>query len=247
MRSIKMLDCTLRDGGCVNDFNFGENYMHEILNGLEKARIDIIAMGYIDSEQGSRVGRTKYLNERDIARLLEKKNENITYVAMIDYGKYEPELLEQCSGDSIDGIRLAFHKRDRKEAITWGRKILDRGYKLFMQPMTCLRYSDSELLDLIDDVNSQLPETTAFYIVDSFGEMHSDDVSRLAYLIDNNLKSDIAMGLHAHNNLQFSYSNAVTLLDFSMNRELIFDSSILGMGKGAGNMNTELFAEHLNT
>ena len=76
--------------------------------------------------------------------------------------------------------------------------------------------------------------------------MRLDDMYRLANLVNHNLAENIAMGLHSHNNLQLSYSNAVTLLNFPTKRDLIFDASIMGMGKGAGNMTTELFAEHLN-
>lgn len=247
MRNIRILDCTLRDGGCVNDFNFGNKYMNQILNSIEQAGIEIVELGYIDEKSGSEKDRTKYCNDRVIIDnfLLEKK-QNIKYVAMIDYGKYNPDLLQPCSSKTIDGIRLAFHKKNRKDMIEWGKKILDKGYMLFIQPMTCLNYSDAEMLDLITDVNDKLKDASAFYIVDSFGEMRLKDMERIANLVDHNLISSMPMGLHSHNNLQLSYSNAVTLLNFQTQRELIFDSSIMGMGKGAGNMNTELFAEHLN-
>lgn len=247
MRNIRMLDCTLRDGGCVNDFQFGQLYMDIILNGLERSGIEIIELGYIDSAAGSERDRTQYCNEKVIyENFLHSKKSGVTYVAMTDFGKYDPALLEPHHDASVDGIRLAFHKKDRKNMLAWGRTILEKGYKLYVQPMTCLRYSDEEMLDLIRDVNTLLPETEAFYIVDSFGEMRLDDMYRLANLVNHNLAESIAMGLHSHNNLQLSYSNAVTLLNFPTKRDLIFDASIMGMGKGAGNMTTELFAEHLN-
>ena len=247
MRNIKMLDCTLRDGGCVNNFNFGSFYMNSILYGVEKSGIEIIEVGYIDSNNGTEFQRTQYCNEQVITKnFLTNKKQGVTYVAMIDYGKYDPDLLQPRTERSIDGIRLAFHKKNRKDILSWGRKILDKGYMLFVQPMIGLRYSDVEMLDLINDVNTYLPEASSFYIVDSFGEMRLNDMNRLAYLVDHNLCPGIPMGLHSHNNLQLSYSNAVTMLNFPTERDLIFDSSIMGMGKGAGNMTTELFAEHLN-
>lgn len=247
MDRISMLDCTLRDGGCVNNFDFGESYMKQILNGIEDAGIEIIEVGYIDSKAGSPSGRTQYCNEQVISHtLLTDKKNSITYVAMVDYGKYDPELLQPRNEKTIDGIRLAFHKKDRKNMLAWGRKILEKGYQLYIQPMTCLRYSDQEMLDLISDVNLYLPEAKAFYIVDSFGEMRLKEMDRIANLIDHNLNENISLGLHSHNNLQLSYSNAVTLLNFRTQRSIIFDASIMGMGKGAGNMNSELFADHLN-
>ena len=147
---------------------------------------------------------------------------------------------------SSDLIRLAFHKKDRYEAIKIGKKIFDKGYKIYFQPMITLRYSDIELLELIELVNFELPNSEGFYIVDTFGEMRPNDMNRLMSLIDYNLNSKITLGFHSHNNLQMSYSNAIALLQFPTNRNLMLDSSIMGMGKGAGNLNTELVLEHLN-
>ncbi len=247
MKSLKVLDLTLRDGGCVNDFNFGQPYMDKIITALENSGIDIIEVGYIDEKDGSEKGRTKYCNEQVISKyFMKKKKSNVTYVAMIDYAKFNPDNLQPCSQNSIDGIRVAFHKKDRFNMIPFARKIIEKGYKLFIQPMTIMRYSDKELLEFIDLVNSQLSDANAFYIVDSFGEMRMDDMNRVLHLVDHNLIPSMTLGFHSHNNLQLSYSNAVTLLQFPTNRHLILDSSIMGMGKGAGNLNTELFLEHLN-
>lgn len=247
MKAVKVLDVTLRDGGCVIDFNFGQDYMEQILAGLEKSCVDIIEVGYLDSAKGSVQGRTQYCNEQVISQhFLKEKKPGITYVAMADLGKFNPELLHPCDGTGIDGLRIAFHKKDRERMLPVAKKVLEKGYKLFIQPMTIMRYSDREILELLDVVNTELADATAFYIVDSFGEMRMDDLNRIAHLVDHNLLPGMAMGFHSHNNLQLSYSNAVTLLQYFTDRELIVDSAILGMGKGAGNLNTELFLEHLN-
>lgn len=247
MNSIKVLDVTLRDGGCVNDFNFGQSYMEHILAAQEAAHIDIIEMGYIDEKNGSAIGRTQYINEQVIAQyILKHKVPGISYVAMMDYGKFNVDMLKKCSIDGIDGIRLAFHKKNYKDMIPLGKKIIEKGYMLYIQPMITLRYSDSELLELIDTINHELPDASGFYIVDSFGEMRPNDMERILNLVDHNLLSSMPLGFHAHNNLQMSYSNAIALLRFPTNRDIILDSSIMGMGKGAGNLNTELLLEHLN-
>lgn len=247
MNDFKVLDVTLRDGGCVNNFNFGSTYMEKILAAQESAGIDIIELGYIDEKNGSECGRTQYINERVISKnILHCKKPGITYVAMIDYGKFDIDNLDSKSEESIDGIRMAFHKHDYKDMIALGRKIMDKGYKFYIQPMITSRYSDAELLELIDLVNTELPDASVFYIVDSFGEMWPDDLKRLLHLIDHNLIESMSIGLHSHNNLQMSFTNACTLLQFEANRDVILDSSIMGMGKGAGNLNTELLIEYLN-
>lgn len=247
MHTVKILDCTLRDGGCVIDFDFGTEYMSEIVAGLEDADIDIIELGYIDHSAGVELAKTKFISDRAIySNFTLKKECGRQYVAMIDYGRYDPAFLLPRGMDTIDGIRLAFHKKDRDKMICWGRTIIEKGYDLYLQPMTCLRYTDAEILSLIEQVNNELKQTKAFYIVDSFGEMRRKDVERITCLVNHNLNRNIALGFHSHNNLQLSYSHAVDILGRISDRDLIFDASILGMGKGAGNMNTELFAENLN-
>lgn len=247
MREISLLDCTLRDGGCVNDFNFGEIYMNQIFDGVQKSGVEIIECGYIDENKGSVSGRTQFIDDVAINNsLLLRKSSNAKYVAMIDYGKFDVNKLQSRGEGTIDGIRLAFHKKNRIDMIAWAKTIMSKGYEVYIQPMLVMRYSDRELIDLIDMVNQELPNAAAFYIVDSFGEMRTADLNRVANLVDHNLVESMPVGFHSHNNLQLSYSNAMSLLDFPTHRNLIFDVSILGMGKGAGNLNAEIFAEHLN-
>lgn len=247
MSRIQVLDVTLRDGGCVNDFNFGQSYMEKILSSQEESGVEFIELGYIDQVKGSEFGRTQYINEKVIPScILKKKKQGITYVAMIDYGKFDIDNLSNHSEIGIDGIRCAFHKKNMLDIISWGRKIIDKGYKFYVQPMITMRYSDEELLHLIDIVNRELPDASGFYIVDSFGEMRPNDMSRMLNLVDHNLNHNIALGFHSHNNLQLSYSNAIAMLQFPTTRSIMLDCSIMGMGKGAGNLNTELLLEHLN-
>lgn len=247
MKSLKVLDVTLRDGGCVNNFKFGQTYMEKILAAQEASGVDVIEMGYIDDKNGSECGRTQYINEQVITEcILKNKKPGVTYVAMMDYGKFDVDKLQPRTEDSIDGIRMAFHKKNRLDMIPLGKKIIEKGYQFYIQPMITLRYSDAELLELINLVNTELPDASGFYIVDSFGEMRPNDMNRVLNLVDHNLIPSMTLGFHSHNNLQMSYSNAIALLQFPTNRDLMLDSSIMGMGKGAGNLNTELLLEHLN-
>lgn len=247
MKSLKVLDVTLRDGGCVNDFNFGQAYMEKILAAQESAGVDVIEMGYIDENKGSVEGRTQYINEQVISQtILKNKKPGITYVAMIDYGKFNVENLRTKTDADIDGIRMAFHKKNYRDIVAIGKTIMRKGYQFYIQPMITLRYSDAELLELIELVNTELPNASGFYIVDSFGEMRPNDMSRILNLVDHNLIPSMTLGFHSHNNLQMSYSNAIAMLQFPTNRDLMLDCSIMGMGKGAGNLNTELLLEHLN-
>jgi len=247
MKNICVLDVTLRDGGCVNNFNFGEKYMCEILSSLEASGVEYIELGYIDENKGSETGRTQFISEKVISEyFLTHKSKKCSYVAMMDYGKFDARNFGARTPRSIDGIRVAFHKKDWKDAINTCKEVLNKGYELFVQPMLIMRYTDSEILELVSAINRELPNAKGVYIVDSFGEMRPSDVIRKMHLLDNNLSPDMIIGFHSHNNLQLSYSNAMALLDYKTSRSLMLDSSVMGMGKGAGNLNTELLLEHLN-
>lgn len=133
MNLLKVLDVTLRDGGCVNDFNFGQAYMDRILNSLESSKIDIIEVGYIDDKNGTKGGRTQFCNEQVITDyFLKVKQPNTTYVAMMDFGKFDVDDLCPRTESSIDGIRVAFHKKNCFDMISVGRSIIEKGYELFI-------------------------------------------------------------------------------------------------------------------
>lgn len=247
MKNIKLLDVTLRDGGCVNNFNFGKRYMDLIIDAISCSGVDYIEVGYIDSSKGSDFGRTQYSNEKVIYQnFLKNKNPNTKYLAMIDHNKFDIDKLEPQNNKGIDGIRYCFHKKDRKVVIPILRQLVSLGYETFAQPMITLRYSEEEIKDFLNDLKS-VKGLSGVYIVDSFGEMKNEDVERMFNLFNIYAPDSLAIGYHSHNNLQLSYSNAVYFMNHDTDRTIMIDSSVLGMGKGAGNLNTELIMEHLNS
>jgi len=244
MSKVKVLDCTLRDGGYVNNWEFGKDNIKKIVSKLLEANIDIIECGFLTQKIEYNEHCSKYDNVQRIEEFLPKERHKQEIVCMINYGEYNLDNIPECNDTPIDGLRIAFHKKDLKEALEFCKGISQKGYKLYVQPMVSLSYTDIEFLDLIKTVNEIQPY--AFYIVDSFGIMKRNDLMRLYYLTDHNLKEDICIGYHSHNNIQLAFSNAQALVDLKTKRKLIIDSSVFGMGRGAGNLNTELFIEYLN-
>lgn len=244
MNTVHVLDCTLRDGGYCNQWQFGFENTKKITEGLVKAEIDIIECGFLTNKIKYNADITKYNTVEEVAKVIPKERRGKMFVAMMNYGEYDVRQLPVCDGASIDGIRLAFHKKNLIEAIEVCKEIQEKGYSVFIQAMVSLSYSDEEFLSLIQMVNEFKPY--AFYIVDSFGMMKSRDLTRLFYMVEHNLNENIWIGFHSHNNMQLAYSNAQALVGVKTNRNLIIDSSIYGMGRGAGNLNTELFIEYLN-
>lgn len=244
MEHVSILDCTLRDGGYCNEWKFGKNNIKKIMNGLVEAGIDIIECGFFTNRVQYNPDIAKFTTIEEIAEILPRNRENKLFVCLLNYGEYELDKIPLNDGTSLDGFRIAFHKKDMISAIELCKGIREKGYKVFVQPMVSLNYSDEEFLELIRTVNEVEPY--AFYIVDSFGVMKQKDLVRLYYMVEHNLREDIIIGYHSHNNMQLAYSNAQTLVDIHTKRNMIIDSSIFGMGRGAGNLNTELFVEYLN-
>lgn len=244
MGVLKVLDCTLRDGGYCNEWRFGNRNTKTIAASLVEAGIDIVELGFLTNRVSYDPDVTKYNDFAQMAAMIPEDRAGKLFVCMVNYGEYRLEDMPNCDGTSVDGIRVAFHKRDRYQALEFCRGIQEKGYKVFIQAMVSLNYTDEEFLELIRLSSDFMPY--AFYIVDSFGVMKRRDLMRLFYNVEHNLAHGIAIGYHAHNNMQLAYSNAQALVEIRTNRDRIIDSSVFGMGRGAGNLNTELFVEYLN-
>lgn len=246
-RRIELVDVTLRDGGIVVDFDYGLERMQKIKETLEASGVEYIETGYINEKKGSPVGRTCFDNEISIEKsfLCTGKKSGITYFAMIDYGTFDVNKLHERSLHGIDGIRLAFHKENWRDSIAVGKIILSKGYDLYIQPMVSMRYSDDEFRQLIQTCNAELAEAKGFYVVDSFGQMDNEALLHKLEIADQCVSSQMKIGFHAHNNRQMAYSNALSFVDFNARHDMMLDSSIMGMGKGAGNLCTELIEETL--
>ncbi len=241
-RKIELVDVTLRDGGIVINFDFGMERMLKIKKTLEESGVEYIETGYINEKKGSSKGRTCFDNEVSIEKTLlaSEKKPGVTYLAMIDYGTFDVKMLQPRTPGGIDGIRLAFHKENWEASIEWGKIIMSKGYDLYIQPMVSMRYTDEEYRHLIQVCNTELDGAKGFYVVDSFGQMDNAALIHKLELADQYVSMTMKLGFHAHNNRQMAFSNALSFVSFNARHDLLLDASIMGMGKGAGNLCTEL-------
>ena len=242
---VQVLDCTLRDGGYINNWEFGRRAIASILDKLEAGGIDIIECGFLTSRPRGE-DCSLFRSPGDIAPLLPQRPRRAMFVAMIAMGEWElpPDQLPPRREGDIDGIRLTFHREEADRAFSWAGAIMAKGYQVFLQPVGTAFYSDLELLRLVERVNQLKP--FAFYIVDTLGSMYRNQVARQFHLIDENMDPQVKLGFHGHNNLQLAFSNAQVLSNLQAKRDLILDSSVYGMGRGAGNLPTELIARYIN-
>lgn len=243
MNEISVLDCTLRDGGYINNWKFGESNIREIVSNLVEAKVDIIECGFIRDEEHD-ADSSVFSSVEQIEEVIRPKNRNVSYAVMVEQHNYKRDLISEYNGRSIDIIRLTFRKNEWLEAKQTAKEIMEKGYKVCIQPVGTASYDDETLMSLLHDVNKLNP--FAFYLVDTLGIMYRHDMRRLFYLIDNNLSQNICLGFHSHNNLQMSFSNAQEMIRLNRKRNIIVDSSCYGMGRGVGNLATELLVDYIN-
>ena len=157
MNNIHVLDCTLRDGGYCNEWRFGFDNVKKITNGLLEANIEIIECGFLTNRVAYDQNVTKFTTLGKIAAVIPANREGKLFVAMMNYGEYNIDDLPMYDGTSIDGIRVAYHKKDRYQALEICRRIKAKGYLVFIQAMVSLSYSDEEFLETIHIVNDFRP------------------------------------------------------------------------------------------
>lgn len=251
MKNVRILDCTLRDGGRVINCEFPDKEIQEMTGRLTEAGIDVVEIGFIRDQRviDYRGNSTFFTDVEQIIPFLPNDRKNTIFTAFVDFGMYDIDSLKEYNGKSVDAIRFGFTKKDfdeeREEVIRWANVIKQKGYRLFIQGVNSLNYSDAELLGLIQMVNEIHPYS--FGIVDTYGAMYMDDVDRLYGLINRNMSHDICVNFHSHNNYQLSFAFAQEIVKISenTNRNVIIDGTLGGMGKVAGNLNTELITEFL--
>ena len=246
MADIKLLDCTLRDGTYINKGEFGDDAISGIIKYLALSNIDMIELGWLTNKSYIQ-GLTYFHTVEDIRKYIpQNHNSNTSFAAMIGYGDYDLKYLSDYDGKSIDTIRMFFSKEKFSEALNFAKEIKYKGYKLCLQAANTQNYSDLEILHLCSKINEIKPESIS--IVDTSGVMYPADINRSFMLMNNNIDKKIKIGFHSHNNLQLSFANTMLFCELGRDalRNIIVDSSLCGMGRGAGNTCTELIADYLN-
>ncbi len=230
---IKVLDCTLRDGAYVTNSGFSD--IGSIVCSLENAGIDIIECGWL-REDRHEPGSVMFHIPQDFE--YNAKNAAL----MFDYGRYDIDNLPVNNG-KINIIRIAFHKESLDGISFAVEKVKSKGYQVFLQPSNIMEYSDLELGKLCKRAN--FLGADAVYIVDSFGSVFPEDLDRIMSVFDDIVDKNIEIGFHSHNNIQLSFALSIRFINY-MKRDIIVDSSLCGLGRGAGNTKTELLLEYLN-
>lgn len=241
---LKLLDCTLRDGGYVNDWKFGFNTAKDIIYRLTKANIDVVEVGFLRNVEGYDPDITVCNSIEELNKLLPENTGNTMYSAMAMRSNYDIDKLTPYTGSGIEMIRITAHDYDIEDGMDFARAVKEKGYKLSINPINIMGYSDERILWIVDQVNQIQPYQ--FSIVDTFGSMKRRDLDRIVSLVDNNLDRNIRVALHLHENMSLSCCLAQAFIDKHLNRPVAVDGSLMGMGRIPGNLPIELIADYCN-
>lgn len=251
---ICVLDCTLRDGGLgledaeknnIASVSFSQTDISDIADRLTASGIEIIELGSVEITDDDRTGFAIYPDIQSISKTMPSKKSSQQLFAALYRGPDTPiEDIPDWNQSLCEAVRVIIRYSELQKSLDFCAALSAKGYKVFVQPMLTMRYSDEEIQLLIKETNRM--NAYALYFVDSYGYMQNQDVERLFRIYDRGLKPEIKIGFHAHNNMNLAFSNTLTFLNLRKNRDIIIDSCLIGMGQGAGNLQTELIVGYLN-
>ena len=233
---LRILDCTIRDGGLVNNWDFSAELVRSVYQGLSAAGVDYMEVGYKNSPkllQVKNAGPWAFLDEELLRKTILVKTAT-KLSALVDIGRVDVQDILPRNESMIDLIRVACYIKDVDKAITLVETFHDLGYETSVNIMAVSHVKENDLNEALAQLNDSPVDVV--YIVDSFGSLFAKDIEYLAAKFQKYItKKEI--GVHAHNNLQLAFAN--TLLA-AQNGVHFLDSSVFGMGRAAGNCLTEL-------
>lgn len=241
---MKLLDCTLRDGGYVNDWKWGKQTAHDIVRLLTEAGVDIVEVGFLRNVEIFDENITVANRIEELNTFLPKSKRNCMYSAMAMRSNYDVSKLSPYSGEGIEIIRVTAHEYDIEEGIAFAEKVQKLGYKVSINPINIMGYTDAQILSIIANVNMVHP--WQFCIVDTFGSMKNHDLDRIVGIVDKSLSNDIQLGLHLHENMSLGCSLSQRFVEKELQRPISIDGSLMGMGRNPGNLPLELISNYLN-
>jgi 4-hydroxy 2-oxovalerate aldolase len=239
---IKVLDCTVRDGGLINNWQFSDDFVRKVFLALSQAGVDYMEIGYKSSEKyfsRNDNGAWKFCTEEDLKRILGGTETRMKLSAMADIGRIDQEDIPLKKDSVLDMIRVACYVKDVDKGIRLAHECIAKGYEATINLMAVSKVLERDLDEALDDLSKSQVETV--YIVDSFGAMYSEQIHFLAKKYREALTGK-ELGIHAHNNQQLAFANTVEAIIAGANR---LDATIYGMGRGAGNCPLELLLSFL--
>ena len=237
----KILDCTIRDGGLVNNWDFSIEFVRDLYEGLSEAGVEYMEIGYKNSPKllkGSDAGPWRFLDEAFLREVIPHKTAT-KLSALVDIGRVDEDDILPRNESMLDLIRVACYIKDVDKALELVQKFHDKGYETTINIMALSHVLDHELTEALEEIGKSPVDVV--YIVDSYGSLDNID---MGFLIDKfqSILPHKVLGVHMHNNMQLAFANTLV----GVHKGITFlDSSVYGMGRAAGNTPTELLVSYL--
>lgn len=242
---LKVLDCTLRDGGLINNFNFSDEFARELYKANIKAGVDYMEFGYkasTDVFDEDKFGKWKFCKEEDIRAIVGENDSKLKISVMLDVGRtdYEKDLLPR-SESVIDMVRIATYIHQIPTAVLMARDAKNKGYEVCMNIMAVSKVNDDLLNEALEMIGNSCVDV--IYFVDSFGSFYPEQIETyVKKYMEIAKKHGLEVGFHGHNNQQLAFANTITALRHGAT---LLDATMSGMGRGAGNCYMELLLAFL--
>ena len=241
-RRIKVLDCTIRDGGICNDWDFSHDFVQRVFKALVAAGVDYMEVGYKTKDgvfDRNAVGPWRFCDEEDLARAVEPGK--LKLATMFDIGRVETSAIPHSRDTVIDVIRIATYAHQMDEALRLLDDALEKGYETFINVMAVSTLPPESVDEFLLKLAGSGVHNVA--IVDSFGAMYPHHIRYLVHKYMNYLGENINVGVHLHNNQQQAFANSIAAIDEGVD---FVDATVHGMGRGAGNCPLELLLFYLD-
>ena len=240
--TVEVLDCTIRDGGCCNNWQFDLDLVRRTFESLVAAGVDVMEIGYQTSpgvfEEGS-VGPWRHCREDDL-RLVARES-TMKLACMLDMGRFEIADIRPAEDSIVSVLRLATYARDIDGAIDILHAAKDAGYEVYCNVMAVTTCTPLEVDAFLERLRASEIDNIA--VVDSFGAMYPHQLRYLVRKYKNWLRPDQRVGVHLHNNQQTAFANTIAGIDEGAD---FVDATVFGMGRGAGNCPLELLLMYLD-
>jgi 4-hydroxy 2-oxovalerate aldolase len=245
-KEIKVLDCTIRDGGLINDYQFGSDFVKAVYSAVCDAGVDIVELGkkLVESDQYTREkwGPWNFCDDDDLRAVIDSHPcEKPPLVAvMYDVGRVDVSALVPADASPVDMIRTACYVAEVDKGLDLVKRTKDLGYATTLNVMAPSVAIESELIEGLEQID-RVPEVDYLYLVDSYGAFYSEQITSYLSLYRKHAPSK-ELGFHGHNNQQLAFSNTQQAIIDGVN---LLDATINGIGRGAGNCNLELLLNFL--
>lgn len=232
---FEILDCTIRDGGYLNEWQFDEKMVKDLYRNVSKTGVDIVELGFRNIPKKG-MGLMYSIPEAWITDL-RKNSSGVKIALMIDYGKADVDAIPQAQESLVSMYRVACHKDKVIETIEVCEKLNGKGYMTSIQLMGIVGYQDKEITGIIKPLADSSIDYV--YFADSYGSLFPGDVKKY---IEKLRATNKKIGFHSHNGLQLAFANTLEAIHSGVN---IVDATLYGMGRGAGNLPLEVLVLYL--